>query len=107
MSIQIREATREDLDQMIAEHRTLNPDLPIRSDIKAALELYAFDGYPLGDFLTAVVENDLFEAIGRADSYNRATIWQICSFIWNELPSTCWGNPEKVKAHLESFREQQ
>lgn len=103
MTIEIKEMTPEDLKQMVAEHKALNPDLHVRPDIKSALEAYAYRGHPLGGFLTAVVENNLFEALGRADSYNRATIFQITQFIYNELPSTCWGSTEIVKAHYLSF----
>ena len=106
MSVQIREMTMEDLARFIAEDRELNPDRPIREDIKEALDNYASFGRPLGDFLTAVVENDLFEALARADSYNRATIYQICRYVYNELPSTCWGSPEKVEAYYAGFRQE-
>ena len=105
MSIQIREMTEEDLERMMARHRELNPDRPIREDIKEALDAYANHGHSLGHFLTAVVENDLMEAMARADSYNRATLFQICSYIWNELPSSCHGSPEEVQAWYASFEE--
>lgn len=99
----IREMTTEDLERMMQEHRSLNPERPIRDDIKEALDDYAENGAPLGDFLTAVVENNLFEALGRADSYNRATIFQICGYIYNELPSPCHGSPEKVAKWYAGF----
>jgi hypothetical protein len=51
-----------------------------------------------GDFLTAVIENNLAEALGRADEDNRAAIFKIVSWWYNEAPSPCWGSPEKVKA---------
>lgn len=102
MGIVIEEMTSEKIAEMLAEHKRLNPELPIADHIKAALDRYAYQRLPLGDFLTAVVENNLMEAMGRADSYNRATIYQICSYIYNELPSTCHGSPEKVRAHLAS-----
>jgi len=101
--MKIRELTQEDLKKMTEDHYALNPERPVRPDIKEALEAYAYKGRELGDFLTAVVANDLMEAMGRADSYNRATIHQICSFIYNELPSTCHGSPEKVLSHYRSF----
>lgn len=104
MSISVRPMTKEDLAKMVQEHQELNPERPIRPDIRASLESYAYAGRPLGDFLTAVVENNLFEALSRADSYNRATIFQIMEYIATRLPISCWGSPERVREHLESFR---
>lgn len=104
-NFEITEMTPEMLKIMMDEHNELNPDRPVREHIKEALSAYAFAGHRLGDFLTAVVSNDLMNAMGRADSYNRATIFQITSYIYNELPSTCWGSPEKVAAHYASFKE--
>ena len=54
-----------------------------------------------GDFLTAVLENDLREAVGRADDENMANLPAYVGYCHNEIPSTCWGSPEKVRAWLE------
>ena len=51
-----------------------------------------------GDFLTAVIQNNLTEALGRADDENRVAIFDIVSWWYNEAPAPCWGSPEKVKA---------
>lgn len=104
---QIRELKPGELEAMMQEHRRLNPDLPIRDDVKQALIGYAIRGERLGHFLTYVVENNLFQALGQADSYNRASIYQICHFIYNELPAGCWGSPEIVKKHYARFRSKQ
>jgi len=101
----IKDLNPGDLERMMAEHRELNPDRPIRGDIKAALDRYAARGIPVGDFLTACLENNLMEAMGRADSYNRATIHQICMYIYNDMPSPCHGSPEKVTAWLARFKD--
>jgi hypothetical protein len=55
-----------------------------------------------GDFLAAVIRNNLKEALGRADIENRAAIFDIVSWWYNEAPSPCWGSPEKVKAWAKS-----
>ena len=102
--MRVVEMTPEMLAKMMQEHQELNPDRPVRLDTQNALNAYAPFGHRLGDFLTAVVENDLFEAVGRADSYNLATLPQIVRFIWNEWPATCPGSPEKVSAHYKSFQ---
>ena len=50
--------------------------------------------------MRVVLENDLTEAIGRADEENILILKDIVGYIFNELPMTCWGSKEKVKAWL-------
>lgn len=69
---------------------------------KDALNRYVHDKIETGSFLRAVLENDLFSAAGRADHINRYRLFEICSYIYNELPAGCFGSPEKVKRWLES-----
>ena len=61
---------------------------------------YIEDKISPGGFFTAVLENKLFEALGRADDINRARIYDIVGFLYNEAPATCWGSPEKVRSWL-------
>lgn len=61
------------------------------------------DGLQPGGFLTAVLENNLSQAFARADSINRAAMFQIVSFLYNEAPGPCWGSPEKVREWHEQF----
>ena len=53
-----------------------------------------------GGFLCAVLSNDLFGALGKADESNSAAIVEICRFIYNELPNGCWGSEERVNSWL-------
>ena len=62
------------------------------------LKRYINTGAKPGDFLTAVVENNLSLAVGRADTYNRANLPAYVGYLYNEAPRGCWGSPEKVKA---------
>ena len=94
-----------DVDEEIRRFAISN--YPIRADIREALEAYADKGRGLGDFLTAIVENDLFEAVSRADYYNLISLRNICSFIYTYLPASCWGNPAKVQAHYAKFHQEQ
>ena len=50
--------------------------------------------------MRAVLENNLTEALGRADDTNQRTIKEIVSFIYSCLPSNCWGSREKVEKWL-------
>jgi len=47
-----------------------------------------------------VLENDLFGAFHKADDVNRYRLYEICKYIWNELPGICWGSKEAVKKWL-------
>lgn len=62
---------------------------------------YVEQGASVGDFLFAVLSNDLVGAFGRADATNKAAMAQWARWLYNEAPSRCWGSPEKVRAWLE------
>ena len=53
-----------------------------------------------GHFLTAVLSNDLREAMGRADETSRAGLFEIVSFLYNNAPAAAWGNLERVEDWL-------
>ena len=65
-----------------------------------AIHRYATDRQPVGGFLTAVLENNLREAMGRADDASRHGLFHIVQYCHWELPGNCWGSPAKVKAWL-------
>lgn len=99
----ISEATDEEMKRLEAEHKNLNPDREVSPVIIDSLKMYIDHGIMPGSFLAAVLTNDLFGAMGFADSYNRATIFQITSYIYNNLPSDSWGSVEKVSAFQEEI----
>jgi len=72
----------------------------MREDIKDALKRYAEHKIMTGDFLKAVLENDLQMAFARADEDNVKDMLQIVRYCYNDLPSECWGSKEKVEAWL-------
>jgi hypothetical protein len=57
-------------------------------------------GIPPGDFLTAVICNDLKEAVGRADDENLRNIPAYVAYFYNEAPSPCWGSEKKMRAWI-------
>ena len=69
-----------------------------------SLRRYVDHGVPVGGFLEAVISNDLFGAMGRADDSSRANLFAICSFVYNDMPGVCWGSPAKVTAWLNAKR---
>lgn len=70
-----------------------------------AITRYIEHGVQPGDFLTAVLDNNLLEAIGRADEDNMANLPAYVGYFHNEAPSPCWGSPAKRRAWLAGFQE--
>jgi len=65
-----------------------------------AIDRYVEKRTPTGDFLMAVLENNLKEAIHRGDEENVHLLPAYVGYCYNEIPSNCWGSKEKVKAWL-------
>jgi hypothetical protein len=65
---------------------------------RSSLTYYVTDGQPVGDFLYAVLKNDLQEAIARADTQHRAAIDAIARWIAHVAPPTCSGSEARIKA---------
>jgi hypothetical protein len=72
----------------------------IKPTIIEGIRRYADDHCPTGGFLEAVLSNDLAEAFRRADKDNRDAMFEIVMYCYNEIPSDCWGSPEKVRSWL-------
>jgi hypothetical protein len=66
--------------------------------------LYVAHGLHPGGFLTAVLSNDLFGAIGRADDSSLDNLQKIVRHVYNDIPGDCWGSPAKVNGWLEFKR---
>lgn len=73
----------------------------IPANTQAALIRYVEQLILPGGFLCAVLNNDLFGAVGYADSDNLEALPLIVKFIYNELPAPCWGSKEKVLKFIE------
>lgn len=65
--------------------------------IEKAILNHVFHGAMCGHFVTAVLENDLKEAVGMADSECITKLRDIVGFCYNRIPSTCWGDKKTVK----------
>lgn len=57
-----------------------------------ALNRYIYNKIPPGDFLKAVLSNDLKEAFGRADETNQAVLFFIVMWLYQNAPAGCWGS---------------
>lgn len=62
---------------------------------------YIENGIPGGSFLTAVFENSLVDAYGRADVVNESNMKNWAEFLYMYAPSECWRSHEKVRAWVE------
>ena len=68
--------------------------------IRGATQRYIERGILPGDFLQAVICNDLKESFARADEENIAKMFDIVSFFYNEVPRLCWGSKERMKTWM-------
>lgn len=58
---------------------------------------YITRGIKPGDFLTAVLSNDLREACGRADDENKHLLWDYIAFLYNHAPRGAWGSADNFR----------
>lgn len=65
-----------------------------------ALSAYVEEGIIPGGFLTAILCNDLFGAVARADALNLSCMGDICKFIYNRLPQGAWGSAEIMRDYV-------
>lgn len=66
------------------------------------LARYIMHGVPPGDFLLAFLENDLMDALGRADDINRRAFFEIGSFLYSAAPRDCYRSRAKVEAWIKA-----
>ena len=76
----------------------------VRQDTIDTINNYVTKGWEPGSFVMAVLENNLMEAFGRADLGNRASLFEICDYIYNYIPSGAHGSPERVQAWMKYIR---
>jgi hypothetical protein len=69
--------------------------------MREVMQLWVERGIDPGDFLMAVLRNDLMGALGKADSTNIDRLKDYGMFLYNEVPSGCFGSLENVSAWME------
>ena len=67
---------------------------------KYQIDEYVKHQIPPGSFVMAVLSNDLMEAFMRADDINLHYMRDIVKYVYNDIPSCCWGSPEIVKTFI-------
>lgn len=63
--------------------------------MRDGVQRYVLHGIPPGGFLRAVICNDLFDAVGRADEVNALRLTDYCKFFDGYAPHQCYGSLEK------------
>jgi hypothetical protein len=90
-------------DDMMADDdaaENANDPLYCPQEVVLSLLRYWHHRVPTGDFLRAVLENDLRDACARADAVNIRHLPGIVRFCWEQLPSPSWGSAENVRTWL-------
>lgn len=75
----------------------------ITDEITEALTRYIEHGIPTGGFLRCVLQNDLFGAVGHADTNNQERLTDIVFYIEQHLPPSSYGSKETVSSWLRHF----
>jgi len=81
-------------------HRSIEKAKELLPDyMVGALVRYFNCHIPPGDFLTAVLSNDLAEAVNRADEVNRHALGDYIIWLYNYAPGrpNGWGSPQAVQ----------
>jgi hypothetical protein len=83
----------------LSEDSTEEPDEyeSIPPHILESLEAYAKDRRPVGHFLQAILHNDLYETVNRADIPCLKALNKIVIYVTNKLPSDCHGSRDKYR----------
>ena len=74
--------------------------MTIPEHMMLAIRRYIDDRVHPGDFLSAVIENDLREAVGRADDDNIRILPAYVAYLYNEAPGPCWGSTANMYSWL-------
>jgi len=71
------------------------------------LQRYIENHIPPGEFLKAVIKNDLSAAVDRADEENLHNIPAYVGFLYNQAPSACWGSKENFEYWLSLAKDKE
>ncbi len=69
------------------------------------IDRYVKEGLHPGNFLTAIIRNDLKEAFARADDENFHQIPAYVNYFYNEVPAACWGSKKKMDAWVKHLKK--
>lgn len=72
-------------------------DFKISLRMMDSVTRYVEDGYIPGDFLQAIICNDLSKAVAHADEKNLENIPAYVGYFYNEAPQGCWGSKKAME----------
>ena len=75
-------------------------DFHIPNYMMGAIERYIDHRIPPGHFLTAVITNNLSDAVAYADDENIRNIPAFVGYFYNVAPSLCWGSRKAMNKWL-------
>ena len=73
--------------------------------LRAGVQRYVEEGYVPGDFLFAVITNNLMMAVGRADSDMIKVLPEIVSWFYSYPPSPCWGSEKALGSWVKKHKD--
>lgn len=74
----------------------------IPAHMRAAIKRYIVNRIQPGDFLTAVITNNLRDAVNRADAENLPLLQLYVQWFYNIAPGSCHGSREHMQKWLEA-----
>jgi hypothetical protein len=72
----------------------------VPANTRIQLDNWVHRHIPGGDFLEALLKNNLSAVVVHADPPNREALVDTVQWLWNEAPAECWGSAEKYKAWM-------
>lgn len=95
--------TRRTVERTHAEDREDDERIALErlpANLREGLERYLDHHIKTGDFLRAVLSNDLKEAYARADTSSKASLADVVFYLYNYAPVGAWGSPRDVERWL-------
>lgn len=96
----IDEVAPNDLERMRAQHLATFGDANVPDWVRESIARYVDHGIPTGDFLRAVLANDLEGAFARADVATARVMPAIVSWVYNRVPRDRCGNYAVVDSYV-------
>lgn len=72
----------------------------LREGLRRYVEAYV----PTGDFLKAVLSNNLTQAVAMADENSFRGLPDLLRFLWHHAPASSWGSAQNVAKWLQDGR---
>lgn len=76
--------------------------IPVPTNLVYGMVRYIMHGSVVGDFLTAVITNDLGKAMAHADDQSLKAIRTVYGVFYNLAPIGCFGSEEKMRLWMEA-----